>query len=183
MVNAQGTSTTSETVTTTLTGTVEAIATNITITPLLDTSGITGTQYSTSTPAPVVGLPPQNYSFTPTITANPGFTFTSGPTFNPPLPATGSASVDTTVTIAITGTVATTPPLGTQLLRCDNSTTNHYTPTTNISSGFTYYSAGGVCYRSMGNTYSLAGLSSVGTGGTVYPPGAPGNPCTGVGPC
>ena len=182
VVNAQGSISSSQTVTTTLTGTVEAIATNITITPSLNTSGITGTQFTTTTPAAVTGLPPQNYNFTPTVVANAGFTFTSGPTFNPSLPATGSESTNKTITINVTGTVAANPPLGTQLVRCDNNTNTWYTPTTNISSGFIFYSGGQVCYRSLGNVYDLTGLTNIGSG-TVYSPGQPGNPCSGVGSC
>ena len=110
VVNAQGTSSTSETVTTTITGTVEAIATNITITPNVITSGITGgSNFTVTTPAAVVGLPPQNYNFTPTITLDQDYDWTLGPTFNPVLPATGNASVNTTVDITITGNIQYNP--------------------------------------------------------------------------
>ena len=67
------------------------------------------------------------------------------------------------------------PPLGTRLVRCDNNTNNWYTPTTNISSGWIFYSGGQVCYRSLGNVYDLTGLTNIG-GGTPYPPGDPSTP-------
>ena len=66
-------------------------------------------------------------------------------------------------------------PLGTRLVRCDNNTNNWYTPQTNISSGWIFYSGGLVCYRSLGNVYDLTGLTNIG-GGTPYPPGDPNIP-------
>ena len=116
VVNAQGTSNTSETVITTITGTVEAIATNITITPNVITSGITGgSNFTVTTPAAVVGLPPQNYSFTPTIALDQDYVWTSGPAFNPALPATGNASANTTVDITVTGNINYSPCYAQQL--------------------------------------------------------------------
>ena len=116
VVNAQGTSATSETVTTTITGTIEAVAQNITITPNVITSGITGgNNFTVTTPAAVVGLPPQQYSFTPTITLDQDYIWTSGPTFNPALPATGTESVNATIDITVTGVILYSPCYAMQL--------------------------------------------------------------------
>ncbi len=109
VVNAQGTSTSSETVTTTITGTVEAVAQNITITPQVTTNISGGNNFTVTTPSPVVGLPPQSYSFTPTITLDQDYEWSSGPTFNPALPATGTESVNATIPISITGSIAYNP--------------------------------------------------------------------------
>jgi len=88
-------------------------------------------------------------------------TTTAAPTTQPP-----------TTTTTTTTTTAAPTPLGTQLVRCDNNTNNWYTPTTNISSGWIFYSGGLVCYRSLGNVYDLTGLTNIG-GGSSYPPGSP----------
>ena len=86
------------------------------------------------------------------------------------------ATTTTTTTAAPATTTTTAPtPLGTRLVRCDNNTNNWYTPTTNISSGWIFYSGGLVCYRSLGNVYDLTGLTNIG-GGTPYPPGDPSIP-------
>ncbi len=170
VVNAQGTSTTSETVTTTLTGTVEAIATNITITPLLDTSGITGTQFTTSTPAAVTGLPPQSYSFTPTVTANSGFSFTSGPIFNPALPATGTESTNKTITIAVTGTVAANPTCYANNLKwnplqvCSGSMSVYYMDFSNFCTATQLYSDSNCTNLAQSGYYTTIGGGSSGNG-------------------
>jgi hypothetical protein len=141
IINAQGTSTTSETVTTTITGTVEAIATNITITPNVITSGITGSSnFTVTTPAAVVGLPPQNYSFTPTIALDQDYVWTSGPTFNPALPATGNASANTTVDITVTGNIDYSPCYAIQLFYGVTAC-----PTGNFQNWFTDVSSSSFC--------------------------------------
>ena len=50
-----------------------------------------------------------HYNFTPTITLDQDYDWTLGPTFNPALPATGNASVNTTVDITITGNIQYNP--------------------------------------------------------------------------
>ncbi len=152
VVNAQGTSTSSETVTTTLTGTIEAIAQNITITPNVITTGITGgNNFTVTTPAAVVGLPPQQYSFTPTITLDQDYVWTSGPTFNPALPATGTESANATIDITVTGSILYSPCYAAQLYysaatTCPTSGLNtYYTDSNNFCNATKIYAAQANC--------------------------------------
>jgi len=184
VTNAQGTLTGGPaTVTTTITGVVQAQVQNVTAT--LDvTANITGPAVYTITGdgATSTGAAPHSYSFTPTISILSGYSWVSGPTFSPPLPATGTISANTTVPVTITGQIQQNPPLGTRLVRCDNNTTTWSTSQINISSGNIFYSGGQVCYRSMGNVYDpaeWATLTNIGSG-TVYTPFDPNNPCNGI---
>ena len=74
-----------------------------------------------------------------------------------------------TTTAAPTTTLA---PAYTALVRCDNNTDTWYT-TQQISSGWTFNSATGVCYISEGTTYDITGKSYL--DGNAYPP--IGGPC------
>ncbi len=112
VTNATGTITTNETVYTLLSGTVEAIPTpQCTATLFVNTSGVTGTQFTLGgnlTGAIDTGDCPNDYSFNTTITANPGYEFTSGPVITN---ASGQISGDQTVQTTITGVIeAVTPP-------------------------------------------------------------------------
>ena len=112
VTNATGTITTNETVYTLLSGTVEAIPTpQCTATLFVNTSGVTGTQFTLGgnlTGAIDTGNCPNDYSFNTTITANPGYEFTSGPVITN---ASGQISGDQTVQTTITGVIeALTPP-------------------------------------------------------------------------
>jgi len=184
VTNAQGTLTGGPaTVTTTITGVVQAQVQNVTAT--LDvTANITGPAVYTITGdgATSTGAAPHSYSFTPTISIPSGYSWASGPTFSPPLPATGTISANTTVPVTITGQIQQNAPLGTKLVRCDNNTATWSTSQINISSGNIFYSGGQVCYRSAGNVYDpaeWATLTNIG-GGTVYTPFDPNNPCNGI---
>ena len=170
-------------VTTTITGIVAAQVQNVTAT--LDvTPNITGPAVYTITGdgATSTGAAPHSYSFTPTISIPSDYSWISGPTFSPPLPATGVISANTTVPVTVTGEIQQNAPLGTKLVRCDNNTETWSTSQINISSGNIFYSGGGVCYRSAGNVYDpaeWATLTNIGSG-TVYTPFDPNNPCNGI---
>jgi len=184
VTNAQGTLTGGPaTVTTTITGVVQAQVQNVTAT--LDvTPNITGPNVYTITGdgATSTGAAPHPYSFTPSVSIPSGYSWISGPAFSPPLPATGTISANTTVPVTITGQIQQNAPLGTKLVRCDNNTATWSTSQINISSGYSFYSGGGVCYRSAGNVYDpaeWATLTNIGSG-TVYAPFDPSNPCNGI---
>ena len=109
--DANGTISGSQTVTTFISGTVEAIPSNaVTATLNVDTSGITGetSQFTLSgnqTGATQSGASPLPYGFNTGISANNGYEFTSGPTVTN---ANSTISASQTVTTTITGNIAVT---------------------------------------------------------------------------
>ena len=109
--NANGTISGSQTVTTFLSGTVEAIpASAVTATLFVDTSGVTGetSQFTLSgdqTGATQSGASPLSYSFSTGIAAKSGYEFTSGPSVSN---ANSVISASQTVTTTITGNIAAT---------------------------------------------------------------------------
>ena len=111
ITNANGTISGSQTVTTFLSGTVEAIPANaVTATLNVNTSGITGetSQFTLSgdqTGATQSGTSPLSYSFNTGIAAKSGYEFTSGPSVSN---ANGSISASQTVTTTITGEIQAT---------------------------------------------------------------------------
>ena len=111
ITNANGTISGSQTVTTFLSGTVEAIpASAVTATLNVDTSGITGetSQFVLSgdqTGATQSGSSPLPYSFSTGIAAKSGYEFTSGPSISN---ANSVISASQTVTTTITGNIAAT---------------------------------------------------------------------------
>lgn len=111
ITNANGTISGSQTVTTFLSGTVEAIpASAVTATLNVNTSGVTGetSQFTLSgdqTGATQSGASPLSYSFNTGIAAKSGYEFTSGPSVSN---ANGSISASQTVTTTITGNIAAT---------------------------------------------------------------------------
>jgi len=108
ITNATGTITTNETVYTLLSGTVEAIPTpQCTATLDVNTTGIQGTQFTLGgslTGATATGDCPLDITgvFNTTITANPGYEFTTGPVIEN---ATGVISGNQTVETCITGII------------------------------------------------------------------------------
>jgi hypothetical protein len=111
ITNANGTISGSQTVTTFLSGTVEAIpASAVTATLNVDTSGITGetSQFVLSgdqTGATQSGAAALPYNFNTGIAAKSGYEFTSGPSVSN---ANGVISASQTVTTTITGNIAAT---------------------------------------------------------------------------
>ncbi len=109
--DADGTISGSQTVTTFLSGTVEAIPANaVTATLNVDTSGITGetSQFTLSgdqNGATQSGASPLSYSFSTGIAAKSGYEFTSGPSISN---ANSVISASQTVTTTITGNIAAT---------------------------------------------------------------------------
>jgi len=111
ITNATGTISGSQTVTTFISGTVEAIpASAVTATLNVNTSGITGetSQFTLSgdqTGATQSGNSPLSYSFITGIAAKSGYEFTSGPSVTN---ANSTISYSQTVTTTITGNIAAT---------------------------------------------------------------------------
>lgn len=111
ITNANGTISGSQTVTTFISGTVEAIpASAVTATLNVNTSGITGetSQFTLSgdqTGATQSGNSPLSYSFITGIAAKSGYEFTSGPSVTN---ANSTISYSQTVTTTITGNIAAT---------------------------------------------------------------------------
>ena len=105
--NASGTLTGDQTVVTSISGAVQAVAPPPCVATLsVDTSGISGGQFTLSgdqTGATQSGNCPLSYSFTTGITADTNYYFSSGPTITN---ASGSISGSQTVFTYITGTLA-----------------------------------------------------------------------------
>ena len=150
VTNAQGTLTGGpDTVTTTITGVVQAQVQNVTAT-LNVTPNITGPQeFTINTPAPATGPSPVPYNFTPTISLTNGYSWTSGPTWSPPLPITGTVSANTTIPATVTGAI--TACYANQLYYNSNSTCPtsnsgiYFTDSNSFCSATVIYSVTGNC--------------------------------------
>jgi hypothetical protein len=127
ITNASGTISGNQTVTTFLSGTVEAIPSSaVTATLNVNTSGVTGetSQFVLSgdqTGATQSGNSPLSYSFTTGIAAKSGYEFTSGPNVSN---ANGTITASQTVVTTITGNIAEIVPAScTATLEVDNQIT------------------------------------------------------------
>lgn len=154
VINANGTISGSQTVTTFLSGTVEAIPSNaVTATLNVDTSGITGetSQFvlnGDQTGAVQSGSSPLSYAFSTGIAAKSGYEFVSGPTVTN---ASGALTASQTVTTTITGEIqATAVAQCTATLFVDNQITGPAAGYT-ISGDQTGATDGGACP----NTYAF----------------------------
>jgi hypothetical protein len=161
--NAAGTISGSQTVTTFLSGTVEAIPSNAVVATLnVNTSGVTGetSQFVLSgdqTGATQSGSGTLSYSFNTGIAAKSGYEFTSGPSVTN---ANGSITASQTVTTTITGNIeATAVAQCTATLDVDNQITGPSAGYT-ISGDQTGATDGGDCP----NTYSFNTTVSLNSG-------------------
>jgi hypothetical protein len=111
VVNAAGAFSATETVNTTLSGTVEAVVVpGITATLSVSTGGVQGSQFTLGgdlTGATQSGPSPLTYAFATTITPAAGYEFTSGPTVSN---ASGTISGSQTVVTSITGVLEQAAP-------------------------------------------------------------------------
>lgn len=151
------------TVTTTITGVVQAQVQNVTAT-LNVTPNITGPQeFTINTPAPATGPSPVPYNFTPTISLKNGYSWTSGPTWSPPLPITGTVSANTTIPATVTGAIVQNPTCyGYQLLKsatadCGGTQVFYYTQSSNWCSSTKLFVNATACNLNDPNGYAQAG--------------------------
>ena len=190
ITNPSGQSASSITVNTIITGTIEAVATDVTVTANMDLSGVTGSYTLNGQGASITSAGSVSWNlirssaassagyFRVDVIPSANHEYTSGPTFtfnNSPLPASGTSFASETLNITVTGTITAIPNCGTALIRCSDGDTSFYAPIGG-SSGQTFQAtgAGQTCFISAGPTNNCSGKTLL--QGTFYNSGQ--GPCS-----
>ncbi len=182
-------------VTQTVTGNVTAIPDEVTVT-LAFSNNVTNNQFTTTSLTPgatITGNPGDSYQFVHTITTDPGYEFTSGPTWVDNVSNNGTGTINgtipnsnTTITQSVSGVVEqevvecnciTVDVLNTQLT---NNGLNLYYIFNSCAAGETSVDLTSIFgIEQNGSTYFA--LCEQGAGGNLYKYGPNGSPFVGVG--